>query len=154
MYESGFHNPTGAGVLEHSLGGGTSEPFIHITGGIGATKTFYVPLHAPKNFNFRQFRVRYLKSNAGAPIIRVAIGRWTEGTTAMFNITGWQSTTDVSNTWFTEVLAVAGNILTVNNNEKFYLMVEITNNGIADSTAKLHKVSVQGYVTSMPTFQR
>lgn len=154
LYEAGFHNPTGAGVLEHSLGGGTSEPFIHITGGIGAVKTFYVPIHPPKNFDFRQFRVRYLKSNVGTPAIRVAIGRWTEGATSMFNITGWQATTDTSNAWFTEVLTVAGNILTTNVNEKFYLMVEITNNGTADSTAKLHKVSVQGYVTSMPTFQR
>lgn len=154
MYEAGFHNQVGGGALQHSLGGGTSEPYIHITGGIGATKTFMVPIHPPKNFDFRQFRVRYLKSNAGNPGIRVAIGRWTEGDTAVFNLTGWQATTDVSNAWFTEVLTVAGNVLTVDSDEKFYLMVEITNNGIADSTALLHKVSVQGYTVDMPTFQR
>lgn len=154
MYEAAFHNATGAGVLQYSGGGGVSVPFLHITGGIAATKTALVPIHPPLNFDLRQLRVHYMKSAAGAPVLRVAVGRWTEGTAAIINVTGWQVTTDVSGNFVTEVLALAGNVLTVLATEKFFLMIELTNDGIADSTVKLHKVSLLGYIDQMPMFQR
>jgi hypothetical protein len=155
MFTYAFTSPAGAGALTYADGGGASVPYIFVNAGIGATKVMYVPVHNPRDFNLTAFRVHQWMSAAGTPNIRVALGRWDEGAVVITNITGWQACTTFSGAWATDTITLGGPVvMDHDSNRKNFLMIEITNNGIADNTARLHKVTLLGKVKFMPTFQQ
>ncbi len=151
---AGAHHFLGTGTPQYNSGGGITPPYFYAGGSITAVLTVLVPIFPPTDFVVSQFRVRqYQIGGPGSENIRVAIGRWDESAILVVNVTGWQQCNTRTGAFVTETLAFAGVTLADAVTHKYYLMLEITNDGTTVDTARVAKVHIQGLMAHMPTFQ-
>lgn len=145
---------SGTAALQYSGGGGTTVPFVYANAGIAGTVTFNVPISPPEAFVISELVVHYMMSASGTPALRVAIGRWTHGSTSIFQVVTWKSCTDVSGNFVTQTLSGFTATISGDVEDKYYLIVEITNNGAANDTCRVHTVAIGGTVYNLPGFQQ
>lgn len=153
IMEAAYHSAFGTGTILYGGGGGASVNFVSVDAAIAGQLTMLVRCRPPVGFVLDHLRVHYMMDAAGTPLIRVAVGRWIEGTVLFTNETGFLSCTTATGLFVTQTLTPASPVLmTADVDDAWYIVIEITNNGIGNNTAQLHKVSLFGLMDEMPAF--
>lgn len=145
LYTFGATTQVGTGTLAYNPGGGALAPYIELTVGIAAVKTIMVPIDPPEGMVIESVRCRHNQSAAGTPNIRVAVVRWDETTAAFTNVTGYAAMVTRTGAWVVESVAFGvAAVISKEMDKRWYLVVELTNDGIGVSTSLLHKVTLVG----------
>jgi hypothetical protein len=153
---AGFHHSTGGGVLSYYGGGGGNVNYVYVTGSVTGVKTILVPIHPPDGFVVKEMRVHHWQASVGTPNVKVAIMQWDEGTGNPVSISGgWSQCNTRTGSWAADQIVLATMpVLTFNETRKYYLALEITNNGITNDSARVGRVILRGTMSSMPYFQQ
>jgi hypothetical protein len=135
---------TGGGSFQYDSGGAEVNN-CYISGSVTGTRTIMYPMDFPPNFILTAMALRAYKSGAGADVVSARLAFWDETASTRTAVISTLVASTASGAWSTTSVTLGSPYtVTAATGRKYYLEIEITNDGTTADTARFGRLTVEG----------